>query len=995
RLTAAWTDTGGITDSSSAPVGAVGGCNSTSVQTTTTAPVKTTTVGGPAPYWQTYTYDLLGDRTGMVDHDTGGNALNDTTQTTAYTGTDGTATAALPNQSGTTTSSNPTTGTATWTPNYTDTGYTPNKNAGNTMSRKVLTTSPLISPLTTSTGKKLCVDDASSSTTDGNKIQIYTCNGTNAQNWTVGTDGTIRGIGGKCLDVTSSGTTNGTKIDLYTCNGTGAQQWKAAANGSLVNPQSGECLDDPSSSTTLGTQLQIWTCNGTAAQTWNPVDSGTKIPAGQTQTFTYDAEGRTATVTTPSGTTNNTSKYLYDADGNLLEQTSSTAGTDKTRILYLFGGTEQITLNVSAKTWTGLRYYSGPHGTTITRSSTGTVSYQVANLQGTATTAIDASSLAVTRRYYDPYGNPRGTKPTTWVAADENHGFLGKPTDATTGLDLLGARNYDPALGRFLTPDPIFEAGDPNQMGGYAYAGDNPASGSDPTGLALDGTGSGGNQSAYDDYCKYFPNSDMCGGGTDTSSGSSGGGSGDSSSGSSSGSPGNPYACGRFGDCGPTVNYKHDPAKIVVKVVVKVVIEPLWDVAKCEFWIGGGGAGHDQACDVAGGVISGGGLEGSGAGAVGGAVDGDAGGALQGTADGDAAAAAGAGPDAVNEAVDDEADIIAAKKANAQEHAKEADAQAARPSGPGVGEEGTKPAGTCSFSPDTRVLMKGGGTKPIGKIKVGDKVEAADPRTGKHDGSHTVTATLTHRDDDLLDVTVRAADGRTATLHTTSEHPFWDETAHAWVPAGKLLAHHALVTEDGHEVRIAAVRTTPGAARRYNLTVAHVHTYYVMAGTAAVLVHNHCGNEPQGRSPKAGDTVVLGVRKPGNALAKQIKGGMTFNHEDYGYYHGGSTPQWVDEVNNALKDDRINIAVELHGVLGPDGAGMTPSELFAEAYRRGVANGWQGGPGTQWEMSRVGYYVYAGWRDWGDIDFYLNGEAIPAEEFPKPDWEGLRASAGQ
>ncbi|MEU2779228.1 RHS repeat-associated core domain-containing protein [Streptomyces sp. NPDC007162] len=79
-------------------------------------------------------------------------------------------------------------------------------------------------------------------------------------------------------------------------------------------------------------------------------------------------------------------------------------------------------------------------------------------------------------------GNTRGTKPTTWVSTDENHGYLGQPTDATTGLDLLGARNYDPAQGRFLTPDPIFQAGDPNQMGGYTYAADNPASSSDPTG---------------------------------------------------------------------------------------------------------------------------------------------------------------------------------------------------------------------------------------------------------------------------------------------------------------------------------------------------------------------------------------------------------------------------------------------------------------------------------------------------------------------------------
>ncbi|MEU5438512.1 RHS repeat-associated core domain-containing protein, partial [Streptomyces sp. NPDC020719] len=92
----------------------------------------------------------------------------------------------------------------------------------------------------------------------------------------------------------------------------------------------------------------------------------------------------------------------------------------------------------------------------------------------------------VTRRAYDPYGAPRGTTPANWI---DNHGYLGKPVDAASGLDLLGARNYDPALGRFLSVDPVLEVGDPNQMGGYTYAGNDPVNGSDPTGLMRDGGG--------------------------------------------------------------------------------------------------------------------------------------------------------------------------------------------------------------------------------------------------------------------------------------------------------------------------------------------------------------------------------------------------------------------------------------------------------------------------------------------------------------------------
>jgi RHS repeat-associated protein len=286
----------------------------------------------------------------------------------------------------------------------------------------------------------------------------------------------------------------------------------------VSNANTAMCLTDPAASATTGTQLTL-ACGGTG-QTWTNAATGT-LPAGQGQTFTYDAEGRTATVATTSGTHTNTSKYLYDAKGGLLEQTAAVDGTDKTRILYLFGGAEQITLNISAKTWTGLRNIIGPDGTTVTRSSTGTVSYQVANGQGTAVTAVDASTLAVIRRSFDPFGNPRGTKPSSWVAADENHGFLGQPADPVSGLNLLGARNYDPVTGRFLTPDPVFQAGDPNQMGGYTYAADNPASSSDPTGLDPASWGESPSCQATGIGCgKKKPHSG--GSGTKTSGGSTG-----------------------------------------------------------------------------------------------------------------------------------------------------------------------------------------------------------------------------------------------------------------------------------------------------------------------------------------------------------------------------------------------------------------------------------------------------------------------------------------
>jgi len=115
----------------------------------------------------------------------------------------------------------------------------------------------------------LCLDDRSSSTANYNPIQVYTCNGTAAQQWTVVEAGSTLHVLGKCLDISGGGTANGTLVDLYDCNNTGAQVWIPQSNGSLYNPQSNRCLDDTGWSTTPGTQVEIWDCTGGANQQWH------------------------------------------------------------------------------------------------------------------------------------------------------------------------------------------------------------------------------------------------------------------------------------------------------------------------------------------------------------------------------------------------------------------------------------------------------------------------------------------------------------------------------------------------------------------------------------------------------------------------------------------------------------------------------------------------------------------------------------------------------
>jgi Ricin-type beta-trefoil lectin domain/Glycosyl hydrolases family 16 len=124
-----------------------------------------------------------------------------------------------------------------------------------------------IGPITGNGGK--CVDVDAANTANGTRIQMWDCNGTGAQQWTVSPDGSVRALG-KCLDVTFGGTANATPIQLWDCNATGAQTWRVQTNGALLNPQSGRCLDDPNSNPANGTQLQIWDCNNTGAQQWHP-----------------------------------------------------------------------------------------------------------------------------------------------------------------------------------------------------------------------------------------------------------------------------------------------------------------------------------------------------------------------------------------------------------------------------------------------------------------------------------------------------------------------------------------------------------------------------------------------------------------------------------------------------------------------------------------------------------------------------------------------------
>ncbi|MER8016836.1 RICIN domain-containing protein [Streptomyces griseoluteus] len=112
-----------------------------------------------------------------------------------------------------------------------------------------------------------CVDVAAANSANGTPVQLYDCNGSAAQQWTVGSDGTIRALG-KCLDLKDNGTADGTPLQLWDCGGSPNQKWVVSSANDIVNPQADKCLDVTGANSANGTRLQLWTCNGTAAQKW-------------------------------------------------------------------------------------------------------------------------------------------------------------------------------------------------------------------------------------------------------------------------------------------------------------------------------------------------------------------------------------------------------------------------------------------------------------------------------------------------------------------------------------------------------------------------------------------------------------------------------------------------------------------------------------------------------------------------------------------------------
>jgi RHS repeat-associated protein len=211
----------------------------------------------------------------------------------------------------------------------------------------------------------------------------------------------------------------------------------------------------------------------------------------------------------------------------------------------------------------------------------------------------------------------------------------------------------------------------------------------------------------------------------------------------------------------------------------------------------------------------------------------------------------------------------------------------------------------ASFREDTPVVMADRTRKKIADVKVGDQVLATDPLTGKTT-FRTVTATLTHDDNDLLDLVVKTDTG-TETIHTTDHHRIWNETKHSWVLAIDLKSGNELRSENGQHAYVSRLIHIPGHRSMLDLTVEIDHTFYVDLGTGAILVHNARKpvNFPNTSTPNS----VIDRRSPSGdvtAYARYDADGIIIERVDIvGASHGGIATPHVTPYNHYVDENGV------------------------------------------------------------------------------------------
>jgi RHS repeat-associated protein len=196
---------------------------------------------------------------------------------------------------------------------------------------------------------------------------------------------------------------------------------------------------------------------------------------GVSQTLAWDVLSNLTSVTAGTATT----EYLYDSAG---QRYAAISGNTATIFMGSWDASDPDTGNNPAggTDVSVTRYYSADGAQVASWSTGGNLTLTFGDVQGSAHVSVTtnaANEVVPTVNAYTPYGAQRGDTDVTG-----ERGWLNQVADAT-GLTYLNARYYDPLLGRFLSPDPLLNPGDPRTLDPYRYADNNPVVFTDASGL--------------------------------------------------------------------------------------------------------------------------------------------------------------------------------------------------------------------------------------------------------------------------------------------------------------------------------------------------------------------------------------------------------------------------------------------------------------------------------------------------------------------------------
>jgi len=227
-----------------------------------------------------------------------------------------------------------------------------------------------------------------------------------------------------------------------------------------------------------------------ATYSYSPIvlDQLSSVTQGGTTTFGYTSDGQQSSKGSDSMSWDGRGRmtggtfggvgvtYGFDASGQTRQRVSGSS-----TIRYVYAGGELIHETNASGTITAseidgppgtLNEYGGPPVSGKSRT------YKYYDARGNLGAEADSNGNRMNAYTYDPFGAPLQTQPQN-TTVQRWKGQYEKQYDTQSALIAMGARQYDPSIGRFLSVDPV-EGGSINN---YDYAGQDPINNSD-----LDGT---------------------------------------------------------------------------------------------------------------------------------------------------------------------------------------------------------------------------------------------------------------------------------------------------------------------------------------------------------------------------------------------------------------------------------------------------------------------------------------------------------------------------